>query len=183
METIYKQLRQARITAGLTQAALAAQVGCKQSAVSMMEAGRPEALSRESLEKAASILNVTLPTREESTASVSGRMAPAVLGHARVGICTNFNCPSNLPYRVGESVYFMPLGTAGTGEHCVYCGEILQHRCVQCGHEVTTTGGCCGHCGVPWVEFPEDYVQDIAAWIEARIQSLEHLRKIRSSLG
>ena len=61
MEAIFKQLRKARIAAGLTQAALAGQVGCTQSAVSMMEAGRPEALSRESLEKLAKVLNVTLP--------------------------------------------------------------------------------------------------------------------------
>ena len=37
-EPLYKTLRRARIAAGLTQSALAERAGCRQSAVSMMEA-------------------------------------------------------------------------------------------------------------------------------------------------
>ena len=55
-EALHKILRRARIDAGLTQAALAAQVGCTQSAISMMEAGRQEVLSKESLVKLAKIV-------------------------------------------------------------------------------------------------------------------------------
>ena len=112
-ENLHKLLRKARIDAGLTQAALAAQVGCKQSAVSMMEAGRPEALSRESLEKLAKVLNVTLPEAVDAKPlSPTSGAGPAV--------CPGFNCPSNLPYAVGGEVFFMPLGTAGSGRGAEY---------------------------------------------------------------
>ncbi len=161
-ESIHKILRRARLDAGITQASLAAQVGCKQSAVSMMEAGRREAISHESLVKLAGILKVELP----DSAPVQSTPVSSVSGFS---VCSNFNCPSNMPYPVGEEVYFMPLGTSGSGHHCVLCGELLSRTCPNCGAVITTPGGCCGCCGSAIVEMPTGYTEDIPGWIQSRV--------------
>ena len=62
-----KRLASARRAQGIPQSALAKQAGCAQAAVSMMENGRADALSRETIAKIASILKVKIdetPTRE-----------------------------------------------------------------------------------------------------------------------
>lgn len=169
-DNLHGVLRKARIEAGITQAALAAQVGCTQSAVSMMEAGRAEALSKESLVKLAGILKVELPESapEPSGAAVSG---------VGVSVCSNFNCPSNMPYLVGSDVYFMPLGNVGGGHHCIFCGELLTRKCPHCGTAVVTPGGCCASCGAVLVEMPSGYVDNVSAWVEGRLAAISAIRK------
>lgn len=167
-ENLHKQLRRARIEAGLTQAALAKQVGCKQSAVSMMEAGRREAMARETLAKVAAVLKFDLPEVSES--------APQAFSNA-FSVCGNFSCPSNLPYTVGEDVYFLPLGTAGRGRHCILCGELLLSLCAHCDAPIGNLGGCCGACGELFVELPDGYVEDVSGWVEGRVEAIESLRR------
>ena len=176
-ENIHKVLRKARIEAGLTQAGLATQVGCTQSAVSMMEAGRQEAISSESLVKLASILKVKLPESSLAVPSVQASVSG-------VSVCSNFNCPSNMPYRVGDDVFFMPLGNAGNGHHCVFCGEILTRKCPHCGAPIVTPGGCCAACGTVLVEMPAGYSENIRNWVEDRlgiIASLSHVQMPKAS--
>ena len=171
-ENIHRVLRKARIEAGLTQAGLATQVGCTQSAVSMMEAGRQEAISSESLVKLASILKVKLPETSVTPASVQA-------SGSGVSVCSNFNCPSNLPYRVGDEVFFLPLGNVGNGHHCVFCGELLTKKCTHCGAPIVTPGGCCAACGTVLVEMPAGYSENIRNWVEDRlavIASLNHVQ-------
>lgn len=168
-ENLHKLLRKARIDAGITQAALAAQVGCTQSAVSMMEVGRREAMAYDSLVKLAGILKVELP---ENTPL----QAPILSSGTGVPVCANFNCPSNMPYQVGEDVYFMPLGNAGGGRHCIFCGELLSRDCANCGAPIVAPGGCCGACGTAIVEMPSGYADDVPAWIQARLNTITTLR-------
>lgn len=167
-ENLHKQLRRARIEAGLTQAALAKQVGCKQSAVSMMEAGRREAMARETLVKVAAVLKFDLSEIPE--------FVPQVFPHA-VSVCGNFSCPSNLPYTVGDAVYFLPLGNVGRGRHCILCGELLLSACAHCAVPITNRGGCCGACGEMFVELPDGYVEDVSGWVEGRVEAIESLRR------
>ncbi|MBR1835922.1 MAG: helix-turn-helix domain-containing protein, partial [Kiritimatiellae bacterium] len=54
-------LRRGRLAAGLTQSALAQKVGCKQSALSMLEHGSATAVSRETLARIADAVGVELP--------------------------------------------------------------------------------------------------------------------------
>ncbi|NLB68067.1 MAG: helix-turn-helix transcriptional regulator, partial [Lentisphaerae bacterium] len=126
-EELHKILRKARIGAGLTQASLANKGGCTQSAISMMEAGRREAISRESLVKLADLLGVELPDSEK-TDTYETEFFP-VTG---IAVCGNFNCLSNMPYLVGDEIYFYPLGMAGHGKHCVICGELIMCKCQTC---------------------------------------------------
>lgn len=168
-ESLHKRLRRARREAGLTQAALAQQVGCKQSAVSMMEAGRREAMARETLVKVAALLKVDLPEMSES---VSPALSPAI------SICGNFSCPSNLPYVVGNDVYFLPLGNVGRGRYCIFCGEVLMSICAHCAAPIVKHGGCCGACGEVFVELPEEYVDDVPGWVAGRVEAIESLRRL-----
>lgn len=171
-ENLHKRLRRARREAGLTQAALAQQVGCKQSAVSMMEAGRREAMAHDTLVKVAALLKVDLPEIAEP--------APQALSHA-VSVCGNFSCPSNLPYVVGDDVYFLPLGTVGRGRHCIFCGELLMSVCAHCVTPIANRGGCCGACGELFVELPEGYVEDVPGWVAGRVEAVESLRRFLSA--
>ncbi len=175
IENLHKLLRKARIDAGITQSALAAQVGCKQSAVSMMEAGRREAMAHDSLVKVASILKVELP-------EAIPLLVPVLSSGAGVAVCANFNCPSNMPYAVGDDVYFMPLGTAGAGRHCILCGELLARTCSNCEASIVSPGGCCGACGAAIIDMPSGYADDIPAWIQARLNGIATLRQVSKSL-
>lgn len=156
---LHRQLRDARRTAGLTQAALAARVGCMQSAVSMMESGRMDALARPTLEKIAEILGVALPGADERGGTV-GTLPPS---GAR--FCPNSECPSNYPYLVGGDLLFLPRPVAAAGAHCPLCGEVLASECVACGKAVLPHAACCSACGRPHVEPPPAAPADLAAWV------------------
>lgn len=156
------QFREARRRAGLTQAALAAQAGCMQSAVSMMEGGRMAALARPTLEKIAGILGIDLPPE----AGVQATSGPVPIGGT--SLCPNPECPSNLPYYVGEEVFFLPRGGTGSGRHCPLCGEVLATDCPSCGARVRPFAACCTDCGKPLVIPPPEPVPDLRTWVSAR---------------
>lgn len=141
---ICRQLSRARRDKGLTQSALALAVGCKQSAISMLESGQPEKLSLETVSKIATLLGVVLeaPCTESSSPFVPPPVSSAVRGY-----CPNAECYSNTPYVAQDDVLFWPrLQSLAGGGHCIFCGELLEARCPQCGAAVTE-GACCPACG------------------------------------
>jgi len=141
--TFCRRLAQARRSKDMTQSALAQSVGCKQSAISMLESGQPEKLSRETVEKIAKLLDVPLdPPSSQSPATAVGLQPSGVHGY-----CPNAACPSNIPYVAQGALLFWPhLQSLSGGRHCVFCGELLESRCPQCGAPVTE-GACCPACG------------------------------------
>ncbi len=158
--SIHLLLRNARIAAKLNQRDLALQVGCTQSQISMMEAGRATALSKENISKVAKLLGVELP--EESSAALP------VVSAMSLAFCPNFQCPTNYPYFVGGQLFFLPSGSCGCGEHCLFCGEILERKCPNCGAAITRAGGCCASCGSGLLAMPDGFTGDIAAWTAAQ---------------
>lgn len=156
-------LRRGRLAAGLTQSALAEKVGCKQSALSMLEGGRFSAVSRETLARIADAVGVALPEDAVPPATLAAAALP--LGFS---FCPNGDCLSNLPYFVGAELLLLPLGTAGEGPHCAVCGEILSRVCPACGAPVKRGGGCCSACGAPLVPAPAAAATDPCAWAAAR---------------
>ena len=156
-------LRKARVAAGITQAALAAQAGCKQSAVSMYEAGKRDALSRDSIVKIAAILKVELPT--EPAIEIIPQIIPQRALPPKP-FCPSFDCPTNIAYTVGASVFLLPSGTAGNGKRCLLCGEALSTLCPKCGTELHHRGACCPECGTALIEFPDDFTASVAEWIQ-----------------
>ena len=132
----------------MSQSALARQVGCKQSALSLFEGGRMTALNAQVIGKLCSTFGLLPP----GTAEVNGNSALAVAEAGTRTFCPNPECPSNVAYSVGERVVFAPRGhLAGAGEkHCAWCGEVLERACGACGAPVNA-GAFCSACGEAYV--------------------------------
>lgn len=170
---LHRRLRDARRSRGLTQSALAEQAGCKQSALSLMESGRTEALARGTVEKIAAILGVTLDPATDTAAAAPA--PPPTAGHA---VCPNGECPSNVPYVVDGELLFWPRRQPSPGgQHCVFCGEVLERSCRQCGAPAAE-GACCPRCGAARVAPPPSAASDAAAWAEARRRKLAAWRAL-----
>ena len=161
-------IRQARIAAGMTQKALAEKTGCAQSAVSMFEAGKRDALAYDSIVKIAGLLKVELPDCGENR-------APETL--ASYAFCPGFECPSNLAYMVGATVFLLPTGAAGNGKHCVVCGEAVCGLCHGCGNRLAGTGACCPECGAALVPFPhKEFTGSANEWVRLHNEVVEKLK-------
>ena len=148
-----KNVKLARREAGLTQGQLAAEVGCKQSALSMFEQGDGTKLNDEVIEKLAKKFNLSL-TPSVSPAQVNTPPLPHFptppLHH---GFCPNPHCPTNKEYFVKEIRLFLPdRETADPvgGKYCAMCGELLERVCPNCGAPVHA-GAICSLCGQPYV--------------------------------
>lgn len=172
---ICKQLAKARREKGMTQSALAEAVGCKQSAISMLEAGQAAKVGQETVEKIASLLDVAL---ESAAGGVATPMPRPTAAHA---FCPNALCFSNVPYALnGELIFWprpQPAGSAG--KHCAVCGELLEHRCPHCG-ETLSEGACCTVCGKPKVTNTLSAETDAEAWSEARRRTIAEWRTLQA---
>ena len=146
-----KDVRRARREAGLTQGELAAEVGCKQSALSMFEQGDGTKLNDEVIEKIAKKFKLSIagePSSSSSTVPCSPFPVPRPLG-----FCPNPSCPTNHEYFVEEARLFLPdLDAADPvgGVYCAMCGELLERKCPNCGAPVHK-GAICSFCGQPYV--------------------------------
>lgn len=148
-----KNVKLARREAGLTQGQLAAEVGCKQSALSMFEQGDGTKLNDEVIEKLAKKFNLSL-TPSVSPAQVNTPPLPHFPTHPlHHGFCPNPHCPTNKEYFVEEIRLFLPdRETADPvgGKYCAMCGELLERVCPNCGAPVHA-GAICSLCGQPYV--------------------------------
>ena len=143
---ICQKLKEARRTAKLSQSVVAAEVGCKQSALSMFEQGDGTKLNEAVIRKLAEKFGVSLAKAESVPVS-----APASVGER--GFCPNPHCPSNKSYEVDGRTFLLPDRVAADpvrGRHCALCGEILEKRCPNCGRPVHD-GAVCSFCGEPYV--------------------------------
>lgn len=148
-----KSVKSARREAGLTQGQLAAEVGCKQSALSMFEQGDGTKLNDEVIEKLAKKFNLSLSPSaspaQVNTLPLSHSPTPTLLR----GFCPNPHCPTNKEYFVEEIRLFLPDREAADpvgGKYCAMCGELLERKCPNCGAPVHA-GAICSLCGQPYV--------------------------------
>ena len=147
------KIRDARRAAKISQSELAAEIGCKQSAISMFEQGNPTKLNSATVQKIAEKFSISL---EES--GEEARPAPAVLASFPAetvvkGFCVNPCCPSNRRIMVGERQLILPdrkLADPVGGRFCAMCGEVLEKRCPSCGSPVHD-GAVCSFCGEVYV--------------------------------
>jgi transcriptional regulator with XRE-family HTH domain len=139
-----RQVKDARRAAKLSQSELAAVVGCRQSALSMFEQGDGTKLNDEVIAKLAKRFSLTLPGEAAHPKPVVIRYASGVKG-----FCPNPSCPSNQAYQVDGRTFLKPDRTTADpvgGRFCAMCGEVLEHRCPNCGSPVHE-GAVCSHCG------------------------------------
>ena len=171
---------EARRAKGRRQTELAAQVGCKQSALSMFEGGQPTKLSDEAVEKLSEILGV--PLVAENAQEASRPQLGALGGQNTVvsGFCPNCHCPSNVPYVVDGRLFFRPsrkVASPTGGVRCTQCGEMLEMRCPTCGAPLNE-GACCAVCGSPYVTPVVPEGLDMAEYARSRRAEIVQLREL-----
>jgi len=167
-----RRLRDARREKGLTQSALASDAGCTQSAISMLEQGRTDAVNSETLEKIAGLLGIPLPDSAAVPAT-----ATAAASRAERRFCPQADCFSNAPFVVNGDLLFWPRAQNNDATRCVYCGEVLESRCPHCG-AATAEGACCGCCGKPLVTHTIQLEETVEVWAEKRRQAIAAWRAL-----
>ena len=170
---------EARRAKGIRQTELAAQVGCTQSALSMFEGGQPTKLSDDTVKKLSEVLGVPLQVEQPSLGvpSTSPSSVPQIVVH---GFCPNCQCPSNIPYIVGDRLLYRPsrkVASPTGGVRCTQCGEMLEMRCPKCGAPLNE-GACCAVCGTAYVTPVVDEGLDVVAYAQARRAEIIQLREL-----
>ena len=148
-----KNVKLARREAGLTQGQLAAEVGCKQSALSMFEQGDGTKLNDEVIEKLAKKFNLSLTPSVSPSQATTPPLPHFPTPPLHHGFCPNPHCPTNKEYFVEEIRLFLPdRETADPvgGKYCAMCGELLERACPNCGAPVHA-GAICSLCGQPYI--------------------------------
>ena len=145
--TICEKFRESRRAHGLTQTALATEVGCQQAALSMFEKGNGTKLSAEYVGKIAKRLGLDLAALQKQVDNEEQKTATTPI--VSVGFCPEPECPSNTAYAVAGRTFHKV--TLQRGRYCAFCGEVLETRCPSCG-AVLNEGACCSNCGTPYVK-------------------------------
>lgn len=146
-------MRQARIAAGLSQSRLAAEIGCKQNAISMVEQGDGTKLNDEAIKKICEKFNIELAPAKPKKEEVEVRIPIVREIKPHTAYCPNAFCPSHVEYFVDgrrmlqpDRIKQDPVG----GKFCAICGEILERCCPNCGAPIHE-GAICSLCGEPYV--------------------------------
>lgn len=151
---ICQQIKNARRAAKLSQETVSAEVGCKQSALSMFENGDGTKLNETVIRKLAEKFGVSLTKMpsfiETNPVPVAFPLASEIRDR---GFCPNPSCPTNTAYSVDGRTYLRPDRSAADpvgGRFCAFCGEVLAKRCPNCGAPVHD-GAICSICGDPYL--------------------------------
>ena len=175
-EQICFRFKEARKSKGLNQKALADAVGCKQSAISMFEAGMTGKLSDETVKKLSEYLGVPL---EDPGNVVYGSPLTGNTTTER-GFCPNAKCPSNVPYVVDGRLFCRPsrhLASPIGGKRCVFCGDVLEMCCPVCGAPLND-GACCAACGSAYVTTFVPEGVDLETYAARRREEIAQLRSL-----
>lgn len=177
------KFKKARIAKGLNQSALAREIGCQQSAISMFEGGMATKLSDDTVQKMAKFLGVKLEEEVRAAVPVSSSIGTESISQSVVvarGYCPNCQCPSNVPYVVEGRLFYRPsraIASPTGGMRCTQCGELLEMRCPVCGAPLND-GACCAICGSSYVTpvLPEGV--DPVVYARARRDEIAQLRSL-----
>lgn len=149
-------IRDARRQKGISQSVLAAEIGCKQSALSMFEQGDGTKLNDEAVKKLSKKFGIEIPSggdkEEESILPAPGYMH--VSARREPGFCPNPDCPTNARrHEVNGEVFIVPEREKADpvdGRYCAMCGEVLEKLCPHCGRHVHD-GAVCSFCGKKYI--------------------------------
>ena len=136
----------ARREAGISQTELAAEIGCKQSALSPFERGDGTKLSDEAIKKLSEKFGIPLECSAVDIEPPSVVVDPSIPGS---GFCPNPDCPSHRRVVIAGRTILFPerkLSDPVGAKFCAYCGEVLERKCPNCGMPVHD-GAVCSFCG------------------------------------
>ncbi len=171
-----KALAKARREKGITQSALAAAVECKQSAISMLEAGHSDKIAHDTVVKIAETLGIAMPSATTLPVFDVAPMAP--MAPVRL-YCPNAHCFSNVPYISGETLLFwprpQPTNSGLLPRHCANCGELLERYCPRCKAAAPASGSCCTACGEALVANTLPPEVDLHVWSLQRRREIAEL--------
>ncbi len=179
-KSFYEEVRVARRIKGMTQAALAKVVNCKQSAISMYEAGHSDALAYKTITIVAEALGLTVP-QEVVAVAESKHIELSSLKY-----CPIDDCPSNIPYVAGGELHFKPAmikSLKHENRRCSFCGEILQDCCPNesCGMPITD-GGFCSYCGDSYITVTRMMRGSLDEWAAKRCGVIKELRSMSETV-
>ena len=177
-----RKIAQARRDQGISQTALAQELGCKQPAISMFEAGDGTKLSEEMVKKLAMRFGISLEAQpKEVGESFASKKPIDNLFQSTLAFCPNCQCLSNVPYVVEGRLLFRPSSQIASpvkgGRRCAVCGEVLEQRCPACGAPLNA-GACCVVCGMPYVTSTLPPGTDVEGWARTRRDEIVALRKL-----
>ena len=155
-------------------------VGCRQSAVSMFEAGMTTKLSDETVRKMAEVLGVSLEPKSQGPQEMSSYLDQDTVVPAILGYCPNCACPSNVPYMVGARLFYRPMrhvASLAGGTRCTQCGEVLEMRCPSCGAPLND-GACCAACGSAYVTPALPAGTDLADYARVRREEIAQFHSL-----
>ena len=158
--SVFDQLKQARIAKGLTQAEIADLLTCSQSAVSKLESGHLDALSDDKILQLAKELCIEVDLSKAGKELVlAGSSKPSLCVH-----CASPWCLSCTLYRIHKDLVLWPaflrIGYAGEARFCEICGEPLKDRCWKCSAPAAS-GAFCPNCSAARVRFDQEMGKEI----------------------
>lgn len=166
--------RRTRREKGVTQADLARQANCTQSAISMFESGRHDAVNDATIQAIAAVLDIDLKSPDAT--GIEAASAALVAKY-----CPIDDCPSNFPYLVRNQVLLMPSivnGPAREKTRCRLCGELLESTCSNCDCMAPVDkGACCYVCGKPYVSFIGELNESPENFVSRRQAEVRNLRE------
>ena len=179
---ICRKIAQARRDQGISQTALAQELGCKQPAISMFEAGDGTKLSEEMVKKLAMRFGISLDVQPKvAGGNLENKETIDNLVQSTLAFCPNCHCPSNVPYVVEGRLLFRPSSQMASpvkgSRRCAVCGEVLEQRCPACGAPLNA-GACCVVCGMPYVTSTLPPGTDMEGWARTRRDEIVVLRKL-----
>jgi len=179
LRQIFEAVRQKRKEKGFTQSQLAKEAGCTQSAISMFEAGRSDALAGKTVQRIGEILGIDLSSLSQASSG-----GPAQV-EGSVKYCPVDECLSNVPYVVRGRLCFMPaMWETVSGETtCRFCGELLESECPneECRAPLVK-GSFCPACGSPYVS-PGVNVSDPIEWADAQRQRIGEILSLSDAVS
>lgn len=166
-------IRDARRARGMTQKALAEQIGCSQPAICKFEHGEPGVFSHETLRDICARLNVAFYESDSDTKDSCADTPSSPLEYSPISdaeeleslqFCPNFHCVkatrfcSNGKIVLMPAMYMAPRGLFTL--HCTGCGAELSHGCrdKSCVTPLVKGAAFCYGCGTSLVEIPESLI-------------------------
>ena len=147
------KVKEARRAAKISQGELAAEVGCKQSAISMFESGDGTKLNDEVVARLSKKFGIEITSVGPEKGGQASLPRSVAAHNPHTGFCPNGDCPSNHRYDVAGRILARPDREEADpvgGRFCAVCGEVLERRCPNCGAAVHE-GAVCSFCGEPYV--------------------------------